>query len=226
MKAIVSSAETLWPHQRSLIEETFRVPVFDRYGCREVGQIASECSFHEGMHVSADRVLVEIVGETGKTAAPGEEGTILVTDLDNYGMPLIRYDIGDRATARIDSSCECGRGLPLLERIHGRTMDIIHTPDGRRVGGTFWTLLLRQRPGISRFQVVQDSPSGVTVYFVRGTEFESEVLDYFLAEIKKHCGADFQIDFVEKLSIEPSESGKQKLIVSNLKSDLEKSEQI
>lgn len=216
LRAIVSSAETLWPHQRQTIEDAFGVKIFNRYGSREVAHIGSECEFHDGLHLSVDRLLVEVVDEQGRRCAPGEAGRILVTDLDNYGMPLIRYDIGDRGAMAGDVSCRCGRGLPMLEKIDGRTLDIVRTPDGRRIGGTFWTLLLKSRPGIRQFQVVQEELGGITVKFVRDPELDPEVLAHFSGRIKEHCGADFRVDYAERESIELTSSGKQRIIISHL----------
>jgi len=216
LKGIVTSAETLWPHQRGLAESAFGVKVFDQYGCREVSQIATECAQHDGLHISIDRLVIEVVDESGQPCAPGKVGRILVTDLDNVGMPLIRYDIGDRGALAQVAPCDCGRGLPRLEKIEGRTLDIIQTADGRRIGGTFWTLLLRGRPGLRQFQVIQYSIDGVTIKFIPNAEFSDEVLSYFRTKIQEYCGAGFRVDFVEVDFIEVSVSGKQKLIVSLL----------
>ena len=219
LQAIVSSAEMLWPHQRSVIEKAFGIAVFNRYGCREVGQIASECSRHSGLHLSIDRFVVEIVDDQYQPCRPGDEGRILVTDLHNFGMPFIRYDIGDRAALDTATVCDCGRGLPLLREIAGRTMDVVSTPDGRQVGGTFWTLLLRSRPGIRQFQVVQELSTGVVIRFVRDGEFEQSTRDYFCEKIRAQCGEDFNVRFDEVETIELTGSGKQRLVVSELHDD-------
>jgi phenylacetate-CoA ligase len=216
LKAIVSSAETLWPHQREIIEESFAVRVFNRYGSREVGHIAGECETHEGLHVSVDRLLVEVVDDEGRPCPPGEVGEILITDLDNFGMPLIRYEIGDRGAFAEQRPCRCGRGLPRLDAVEGRTLDIVRTTDGRRIGGTFWTLLLRKRPGLRQFQVIQNALDGVVINFVRDADFDHSLLDYFTQRIQEYCGRNFNVQFVEKSTIDPTVSGKQRLIVSNL----------
>lgn len=216
LRAIVSSAETLWPHQREIIEEAFGVRIFNRYGSREVAHIGSECEFHEGLHLSVDRLLVEVVDDEGRRCEPGEAGRILVTDLDNFGMPLIRYDIGDLGAIAASARCRCGRGLPMLEKIEGRTLDIIRTPRGRQVGGTFWTLLLRSRPGLRQFQVVQDTLDGIVVNFIRDEGFEPGVLAYFTDKIQENCGRELRVDFVEKESLDLTGSGKRRLIVSRV----------
>jgi phenylacetate-CoA ligase len=207
----------LWPHQREIVEDVFGIKVFDRYGCREVAHIAGECHEHDGLHVSADRVLLEIVDNNNRPCAPGETGRILVTDLDNYGMPLIRYDIGDRAVVAEPSACACGRGLPKIEGVKGRTLEIVVTPDGRQIGGTFWTLLLRSRPGFRQFQVVQEEINGVVIKFVPNSELTESTLTYFTARIEEYCGQDFRVAYAEQDKIDLTASGKQRVIVSKLK---------
>jgi phenylacetate-CoA ligase len=216
LECIVCSAETLWPHQRKTIEEAFGVEVFDRYGCREVGHIASECREHDGLHISSDRLFLEVVDDQDRPCAPGETGRILVTDLDNYGMPLIRYDIGDRAVVSERSACACGRGLPMLESIEGRTLEIVVTPDGRQIGGTFWTLLLRSRPGFDQFQVVQEDVGGVTIKFVANSELTQSSLEYFRSRIEEYCGHDFRVEYAQQEKIDLTGSGKQRVIISLL----------
>jgi phenylacetate-CoA ligase len=216
LKAIVSSAETLWAHQREIVEEAFSVRVFDRYGSREVAHIAGECQAHDGLHISADRMIVEVVDDGGQPCPRGEIGEILVTDLDNFGMPLIRYAIGDRGALAEQRPCSCGRGLPRLEKVEGRTLDVVRTPDGHRIGGTFWTLLLRSRPGFRQFQVIQDSLEGVAIHFVPEAGFDRDVQDYYTKRIQEYCGRNFKVDFVEVPSIDLTASGKMRLIVSKL----------
>lgn len=216
LRGIVSSAETLWPHQREIVEEVFGVEVFDRYGCREVGLVASECPQHDGLHVSADRLLLEVVDDDGEPCAPGETGRMLLTDLDNYGMPLIRYDIGDRAVVAEQRPCACGRGLPKIASVEGRTLEIVVTRDGRKIGGTFWTLLLRSRPGFKHFQVVQKDIDGVTIRYVPADDISQSALDYFKSRIEDYCGHGFRVEFTEEDKIDLTASGKQRVIVSLL----------
>jgi phenylacetate-CoA ligase len=213
-KAIITSAETLYPFQRELFETEFGVKVFNRYGCREVGDIAQECEAHQGLHVNLDRVLVEIIDEQGTPCKPGQSGELFVTDLDNYGMPFIRYQIGDRATWAVDQKCVCGRSFPLLAEIEGRSMDVVKSPSGNSLGGTFWTILLRARPGIEQFQVEQEHVEGVTIVFVPGVGFEESSLDYFRDKIKEKCGTNFVVKFKGVSSIENTSSGKRRLVIS------------
>src|SRR5262249_8028755 len=132
-RGIITSAMVLHNWQRRVIEEVFACRVTNRYGCEEVSLIACECERHEGLHVNADNLLVEVLRD-GRPAAPGEPGSVVVTDLSNRAMPLLRYQVGDVAVAT-DRLCPCGRGLPLLERIEGREADYVVTPSGRLISG-------------------------------------------------------------------------------------------
>ena len=98
------------------------------------------------MHINAEHVYVECLKENGEPAAAGESGELIITDLDNYGMPFIRYRIGDVGMLS-DRKCNCGRGLPIMETVGGRTFDIIVGTNGRHLGGNFWTLILRKAFG-------------------------------------------------------------------------------
>ncbi len=160
--AIIVGAEKLHDFQRTVIEEVFRAPVFETYGSREVMLIAAECAEHRGMHLTSEHLVVEIVDEAGQPVAPGVEGRLLVTDLFNYGAPFVRYEIGDRAVAS-DRQCPCGRGLPMLERVVGRQLEAVVTPDGRRVPGEAFPLLFKDQYEIERYQAVQDEANRLVV---------------------------------------------------------------
>ena len=198
IKAIISSAETLYPWQKDIIEKAFCCPVYNRYGCREFGDIAQECANREGLHINYDRFVVEILNENIEPAAEGENGEIIITDLDNYGMPLIRYRIGDMASFK-KALCSCGRGLPLLGQVEGRTLDIVRAPNGNRLGGTFWTLLFRSRPGIKSFQVIQERLDEITVRYVKDGSVANVDLLSFETHIHKKCGDNLNVHFVEVL---------------------------
>jgi len=212
--AIVTSAESLWDYQRALFADTFGVPVFNRYGCREVGPIAHECEAHRHLHVSADRLLLEIVDADGAPCPPGQWGELLITDLENLAMPFIRYQIGDRAAWAPSETCACGRGLPMLLGVEGRSMDVIRSPAGGVVGGTFWTVLLRSRPGLRQFQVVQEADGAITVRYVPDESFTPGVLDYFTTRVRETLGDSMAVryDRVEKIRL--SASGKLRLVES------------
>ncbi len=128
-KALLTSSQTLTERARKSIESAFGSPVFDSYTSRELGGIAYECDAHRGYHVVAEGYIVEILVD-GRPAKAGETGDLVITDLNNYAMPFIRYQIGDLATASDDAPCVCGRGAPRIAAVHGRMPSIIHAPRG------------------------------------------------------------------------------------------------
>jgi phenylacetate-CoA ligase len=215
LRAIISSAETLYPWQKEIAERAFSCPVYNRYGCREFGDVAHECERREGLHVNADKVFLEVLNEDLGQCDEGEGGEIVITDLENYGMPLIRYRIGDIGVLS-SKSCSCGRGLPLLRAVEGRTLDVIRTPSGKALGGTFWTLLFRSRPGIKSFQVVQENIAGITVRYVQDAEVEDFPLGHFIGKIREKCGTDFEVSFQQVDEIAKTDSGKARFVISNL----------
>ena len=108
-KSIIVGAEKLYPFQRELIEKVFEAPVFETYCSREFMLMSSECDRHEGMHLTAENLLVEVLDNDGRPTPEGEQGNVVVTDLYNYGMPFVRYANGDRAVAG-RGACSCGAG--------------------------------------------------------------------------------------------------------------------
>ncbi len=218
-RAVVTSGERLFAHQRRIIEDAFSCPVFDRYGSREFANISNECEEHRGLHVFNDLFYVEIIHESGRPAQSGEVGEIVVTDFSNMYMPFLRYRTGDLAipTAR---KCPCGRGFPLIDRIEGRTFDAIVTPEGKSIGGFFWTWLSRAVPGIYRFQIEQRDRGGVIFRIVPGPEWKDEFKVELEGKIKDNCGEAFRVKFDIVGEIPLSPSGKSKFILSNIEERL------
>jgi phenylacetate-CoA ligase len=213
--SIITSAEMLFDWQRELIGQAFDAPLFDRYGCREFGNIAHECEAHEGYHVNSERFVLEILDEDGHPVAPGESGNLYVTDLDNLGFPFLRYEIGDMAR-RSDAQCACGRGLPLIARLEGRSFDIVRCPDGGRVAGTFWTICLRRFPGVVRFQVVQERIDLLTIRLLTDDRYDRASEAPMTAAIQDKCGAGMYVRYEYVERIESTASGKQRFVVSRL----------
>lgn len=222
-KAIMSSAQTLPESSRKLIEEAFGCRVFDKYGAREFSGIAYECEAHSGHHVVGEGYVVEILRD-GRPATPGEAGEVVITDLNNYCLPFIRYRIGDLAVARDPAApCACGRGLPLIGNIEGRVQSIIQGTDGRYVPGTFFAHYLKEFDhAITRFQVVQERQGAMTFRVVRGGRYSDDVLEEILATFRQYLGDDLEIDveFVE--NVELVRTGKRLASVSRLGIDFQR----
>jgi phenylacetate-CoA ligase len=182
----------------------FGCRVFNRYGCREVSVIASECPAHRGLHTMAEGLYVEIE-RSGQQA--GQLGSVLITDLLNYAMPLIRYRIGD-VGAWLDGACPCGRGLPRLARVAGRVTDFLVGSDGRLVSGIFLaTYVVGKRPSLGQVQIHQESAGQVLFRIQRGPSFRhGEDLDYLRQAARRYLGDAAVVDceFVDELTAEPS----------------------
>jgi phenylacetate-CoA ligase len=207
--SVLGAAEALHDFQRELIERAFGCPAYNTYGCREVMLIASECEHRQGLHVNADHLVVEL---HGAQAGPGE---VLLTDLSNHGMPLLRYANGDMATAG-DGTCPCGRGLPLLSRVDGRVLDAIRTPDGRLLPGEFFPHMLKDVPGLKRFQLVQRDLDRLELSLVCGEAFDDASLAYIRREVAKVAGERVGLEcrIVDDIPLTPS--GKLRVTVSAL----------
>ncbi|HWU76440.1 MAG TPA: phenylacetate--CoA ligase family protein [Rhodanobacter sp.] len=211
--SIIGAAESLHEFQRKIIEQAFGCPAFNTYGCREFMLIASECERREGLHVNADHLVVELQRQPSvPTEQPGE---VVITDLFNYGMPFMRYLNGDVATAA-SHACSCGRGLPLLKRVDGRKLDAIRTPAGHLLPGEFFPHMLKDVPGLVRFQAVQRRLDQLDLALVRGTGFDESSLDYIRHELAKVVGDSLELrcHFVDDIPLTPS--GKSRVTISEL----------
>ena len=213
---IVTTAETLFPEQRHAIEDAFGCSVFNRYASSEVGVIAAECTAHEGMHIMTENVYVEILREDGTPALPGTPGKILVTDLNNLAMPLIRYDLGDIGVLS-KKKCSCGRPYPCLEKVTGRLSDILQLPNGRIVFPDDLAEIFYPIQEVRKFQVLQEEKSKVTVKMVlESSENVHQLLDEIEDKLEKALEGEVVIEtkIVDDIEILPS--GKHRICISNL----------
>jgi len=210
-QALLSTAEALPPERRSLLEQAFSCPVFDSYGSREIGIVAQECGARAGLHVLATHKVVEIVRD-GAPASPGEPGHIVLTDLKNFAMPLIRYRIEDVGRA-VEGACPCGRGLPLIGPVDGRAVDIIVSPSGRLLHGTFFNPWFSKVGGVRRWQIVQRSREELEVRIAADAPFGQDKIAY-LREHFLSGDPGFRITFRLVDRIDPAPSGKLRYIIS------------
>ena len=214
IRSVIAGAEKLHDFQRREIEEAFQAPVFETYGSREFMLMAGECDRHAGLHLTFEQLLLEVVDDAGRPVPDGVEGNVVVTDLYNYGMPFIRYVNGDRAIAGF-GTCPCGRGLPTLQQVTGRQLDIVTTPDGRRVPGEFFPHLLKEFKPVRRFQVIQEELDRVRVQLVL-SDRDPATLDAIRKAIGEVLGPQMTlaIEIVDEIPL--SRSGKLQVVVNRM----------
>jgi phenylacetate-CoA ligase len=175
--------------------------------------LAAECEAHEGMHLQDENLLVE-VARGGKQASPGETGDVLVTDLHNYGMPLIRYQNGDLARMGSGARCPCGRGLGKLERVEGRRADTLRDREGNVVPGIVFHVLFSDtsRDLVRQFQAVQRASGEVVLRVVRGRQWSQERFDVVATRFGEYLrGLPFTVEFPDR--IPPAANGKMRTVV-------------
>lgn len=211
-KGIICSAELLFPHQRELIESAFGCKVFNRYGGREMGDVAHECPAGT-MHLNAENIYTEFEGAHG-ACKPGEPGDILLTCLDSYSMPLLRYRVEDVGSPS-DSACVCGRGLGAMAVVEGRVQDLISLPGGGFLPGEFFPHLFKDFD-IEQFQVEQERLEHVTIRIVRGPRLSEGDIAYLLGRIREYTGGALQVDLEFPETISASPSGKFRYTVSRV----------
>jgi len=213
-RVVRSSAEALPAEARARIERAFRAPVRDVYGSRESTHLAAQCA-HGGFHVLGFGRVVEVVDDAGAPAGPGVAGRVLVTDLTNRAMALVRYENGDVASwAREDGPCPCGAPFPRLERVLGRTSDFLTAADGRRIHGEWFTHLFYGRTGVARFQVHQRSPARVEVRTV-GPATDADLAPV-LAAIRGALGPEVTVAWERVDAIPLTKAGKHRFTLSDV----------
>jgi phenylacetate-CoA ligase len=218
IKAVFCTGEVLYKYQRKTIANSFGVPVTNGYGARDAGFIAHECP-EGGMHIAAEHIIVEVCDTFGNILPPGEVGEIVITNLDGLAMPLIRYATGDLG-ALSEEHCSCGRGLPLMKVLEGRTTDFIMTSDGNRMHALGLIYVLREMPGICQFQIIQNDLDRIEVNVVKNDEFPLTAPETITQAFKKRVGVNVsvKINFVDKISVQ--KSGKFRYVISNVQDNM------
>ena len=213
VRVVFVTSEMLYDHQREQIGSAFGCMVANGYGGRDAGFIAHECP-HGGMHISAEDVVVEIVGPGGGLMPDGEPGEIVVTHLATRDFPFIRYRTGDIGVLA-QRTCACGRTLPLLEEIQGRSTDFVIAADGTVMHGLALIYILRDLPGITSFKIVQESRQLVRVQIVAAAEFPSMTEQRIQDGFRARLGASVEVTIERVDVIEPERSGKFRYVVSH-----------
>lgn len=203
-KILVSSAEMLRKFMRKIIEEVFRTKVYDFYGSREVNTIAAECK-NGSIHAFMFNNYTEILDNFNKKVKNGEEGKIVITNLHNYSMPLIRYEIGDTAVLESEP-CDCGSFLPTIKKITGRITEHFIKKDGTIVHGEYFTHLFYLKDWVKAFEILQEDYEKIKILVVLNgliKEFEKEDIENKMKIVMGH-GCEIIWEFIDKIPKTPS----------------------
>ena len=213
VKVVFCTSERLYDYQRDTISSAFDCPVANGYGGRDAGFIAHECPAG-GMHITAEDVIVEIVDENGNVQPSGVTGEIVTTHLATADYPFIRYRTGDIG-ALAKEPCPCGRGLPLLKELQGRSTDFVIAADGTVMHGLSLIYILRDLAGVKSFKVIQESRQRTRVLLVTDAGFQRQMVDQIISGFRQRLGSrvDIQVEIVEDIAAE--KSGKFRYVVSH-----------
>jgi phenylacetate-CoA ligase len=212
-RILITSSEVLDPVFRGQILRDRPVEIFNFYGAVEVGRIGAECRSHAGLHVEADALIVELL-DGDRMVEPGAPGRVVLTSLENYAMPMIRYDLGD-LSAEICGSCPCGWPTPRIEAPMGRNTDMVTLPDGGRVSATRLNFVLREQRDLLQFRFRQDSADRIEAQLVYERPPAPQDLAGLRAQLEAALAGQIRVDVrvVDRIAVE---GGKFKYLVSSL----------
>lgn len=208
------TSERLYDEQRATIGRVFGCPVANGYGGRDAGFIAHQCP-QGGMHLTTEDIVVEIVDRDGQALQPGQPGEIVVTHLATKDFPFIRYRTGDVAVLSTER-CACGRGLPLLKEIQGRTTDFLVAANGTVMHGLALIYILRDLPGVRQFKIVQESLLQTRILLVTDRAFVETCTSDIVRQVKARLGAAVNVTLDRVDDIPPEKSGKYRYVVSRV----------
>lgn len=207
------TSERLYDEQRAAISRAFGCPVANGYGGRDAGFIAHECP-EGGMHVSAEDIVVETVDAEGRPTPAGVAGEIVVTHLATGDFPFVRYRTGDVGVLD-DGPCACGRGLPLLKELQGRTTDFIVAADGTVMHGLALIYVVRDLAGVRAFKITQHTRALTELELVVDPVFDPACIPQIVAAFRARLGSDVEVQVRLVDEIAPERSGKYRYVVSH-----------
>lgn len=201
---LVSSAQVLMEYMRKVIEKVFRTKVYDFYGSREVNAIAAECKQGK-THIFVFNNHTEILDKYNNPVKPGQEGKLVITNLHNYSMPIIRYEIEDMAILG-EVGCECGSQLPLLNKITGKFTDHFFRKDGTMIHGEYFNYLFYGREWVKVFQIVQEGYTKIRILTILSGNVNDNEKKEIDNKIKIVMGEDTEIiwEFVDEIPKTPT----------------------
>lgn len=215
LRLIMTDSELLTEQVAKALTEGFGVPVYDEYSAQEVLTVSTQCR-SGSMHVDEDRVWLEIVDEEGRPVPDGEVGSVVVTHYRERAMPLVRYQVGDRARI-VPGACPCGRGFRRMQLVDGRINDYLVLPGGRRVYSTVLLGLAQEAPGVAECMVRQDATGTITVHIVpdrRSDMAYEQVVEEFAKRFAEAVDPHVTLQFQRAERLEFTTVGKGKFIES------------
>lgn len=211
-KAIFTTSEVLYPTMRENIVRIFNCEVYDGYGLNDGGVTAFECSQHNGLHIDMDRAILEVIDEKGKRLENGV-GRIIATDLYNNIFPFIRYDTGDIGEI-LTEKCSCGQETPRLIKIFGRSVDVLVTPEGKKIHGwLFLYIFWKYQKGIIKYQVIQKNLNDIEIQLVVGEDFDKNQIS-IIRKLIYERSPTWNVEFKIVEDIVSNYSGKRKFIIN------------
>jgi phenylacetate-CoA ligase len=214
LRAVWTVSEVVDPALRALCAAVFGVRIVHNFSAAEVGYIALQCPEHEHFHVQSEVVHVEVLDAQGRACGPGEIGRVVVTPLHNFAMPLLRYELGDEAEMGV--ACPCGRGLPVLTQVIGRTIDHLTLPSGQKRRPVLNHYRLAEFTAIREFQIVQRSVTRIEVLMVVGRPLTSAEEVEVKAVLTAELGEEFAIELRYCEALPRTAAGKLRPFVSDL----------
>jgi phenylacetate-CoA ligase len=195
---VLSLGSAVTDEAREIVAQGLGAKIIDRYSCEETGYIAIQCPKHNHFHVISPATLVEIVDESGEPCPPGKPGRVLLTSMQSYAMPLIRYEIGD--LAEWGEPCDCGISLPVITKVWGRTRHMITTPDGRRTYLAIYARDFQDIPGLIEYRFVLHQ-NGVVVAQLRVSQPSPGIATAVIEKVQKALTYPYpvRVQFVDQI---------------------------
>jgi len=212
LKEIRTLGEVVTDQLRTVCSEELGLSVADAYSCQELGYLAIQCPKHDHYHVQCENVLLEVINADGEPCKAGETGKVVISSLNNFASPLIRYDIGDYA--QVGEPCDCGIKLPVLNKIMGRERNMVTYPDGNKRWPFVGSSQFRSIADIRQFQIIQHAIDSVEVKLVVADKLSFEQESSLIRVIQAALMFPFKITFSYPPKIERSAGGKYEDFIS------------
>jgi len=214
-EVIFSTAELLDDDSRNIIKKGFNCDVIDLFGCIEVNRTAWECKEHQGYHMDIDSVAIELVDSDNYQVSPGEKGEIIYTSLYNYSMPLIRYKVGDIGVSD-GGLCSCGRSLPLMKKIEGRSDDYIILPSRKKISPIVLALVMKHTEGVLEYQFIQEKLNKIFLSLVVSNDFDEKCIEILRKNIQNSLYNEVDIVIKIQSTIKKGPTGKIRSVISKI----------